>query len=202
MRLTAAEQAWDHLAQAVGRHARNRQADLGAGLAGGQGLGQVADDQAAGGIGFKFRQTLGVFCQLVAARGQQLGGDDLAAQGRLEKRQGRFRVGQVLAQLRLGTLVHGLGGKAFIAVVHQRLVHHRRQAIAVALLGGTEGVIEVRTLFGPAGDLVQLVMAVCPGGQNAEHQQGKKQTTHMDSCQSATIVRVGRRICREVLSVT
>ncbi len=25
---------------------------------------------------------------------------------------------------------------------------------------------------------------------------------HMDSCQSATIVRVGRRICREVLSVT
>ena len=72
----------------------------------------------------------------------------------------------------------------------------------VALLGGTEGVIEVRTLFGPAGDLVQLVMAVCPGGQNAEHQHRKKQTTHKDSCQSATIVRVGRRICREVLSVT
>jgi len=80
LRLTTAQQTGNHLAQTVGRHAGNRQADFRTGLAGGQGLGQVADDQAAGGVGFDFRQALGVFGQLVAAGGQQLCGDNLAAQ--------------------------------------------------------------------------------------------------------------------------
>jgi menaquinone-dependent protoporphyrinogen IX oxidase len=62
-------------------------------------------------------------------------------------------------------------GEALVAVVDQRLEHRRWQAVLVALLGGTEGIVEMRTLFWPAGDLVQLVVAVCPGGQNAEHQQ-------------------------------
>jgi len=63
------------------------------------------------------------------------------------------------------------GGKALIAVIHQRLEHRRRQAALVALLGGVEGIAKMRALVGPAGDLVQLVVAVCPGGKSAEHQQ-------------------------------
>jgi len=68
--LAATQQAGDHLAQAVGGHAGDRQAHLRPGFAGGQGLGQVADDQAAGGVSLDVRQALGVFCQLVTARGQ------------------------------------------------------------------------------------------------------------------------------------
>jgi hypothetical protein len=71
--------------------------------------------------------------------------------------------------LRFGALVHGLGGKALIAVIHQRLEHCRRQAVLVPLLSGRESVVEMRALFWPTGDLVQLVVAVRPGGQYAEH---------------------------------
>ncbi|MNC52062.1 hypothetical protein D3C75_1013860 [compost metagenome] len=132
---------------------------------------QMADDQQAAVAGLHLWQALGIFCQLVATGRQQLGSDDLLAQRRLEKRQCRFWIGEVLAQLRFGALVHGLGGKSLIAVIDQSLIHRRRQAALVALLGSREGVVEMRALFRPAGDLVQLVVAVCPGGQNAEHQQ-------------------------------
>ncbi len=77
----------------------------------------------------------------------------------------------MLAQLRFGTLIHGLGGEALVAVIDQSLEHRRWQVVLVALLRGAQGIVEMRTLIWPAGDLVQLIVAVRPGGQNAEHQQ-------------------------------
>ncbi|MNW10962.1 hypothetical protein D3C71_2082970 [compost metagenome] len=72
----------------------------------------------------------------------------------MEERQSRFRIGEVFAQLRLGTLVHGVGGETLIAVVDQCLEHRRWQAAFVAFLRGRKGVVEMRALFRPAGDLV------------------------------------------------
>ncbi|MNL41377.1 hypothetical protein D3C87_1637810 [compost metagenome] len=70
LRLTGTEQAGNHRTQAVGGDTGNREADLGAGLAGGQGLGQMTDDQQAIVAGLHLRQTLGIFCQLVTAGGE------------------------------------------------------------------------------------------------------------------------------------
>ncbi|MCY1182417.1 hypothetical protein D9M73_229760 [compost metagenome] len=81
MGLAGAEQAGDHRTEAVGRDTGNRQADFRASLAGRQGLGQVADDQQAAVAGLHLGQALGVFRQLIAAGGEQFGGDDLLAQG-------------------------------------------------------------------------------------------------------------------------
>jgi hypothetical protein len=134
-------------------------------------LSEVADDQQTAVADLHLRQTLGVFRQLIAAGREQFSGDDFFAQWRLKEGQRRFRVGEVLPQLRFGALIHGLRGEALVAVVQQRLKHGGRQAVLIALLGGRQGVVEMRALFWPAGDLVQLIVAVRPGGQNTEHQQ-------------------------------
>ncbi|MNC54603.1 hypothetical protein D3C75_1040940 [compost metagenome] len=73
--------------------------------------------------------------------------------------------------MRLGTAVHGLGLEALVAVTDQRLVNRRRQAVAIALLGGIEGIGKVGALLRPAGDLVELVEAVCPDRRGADHHQ-------------------------------
>ncbi|MNG33233.1 hypothetical protein D3C84_1194420 [compost metagenome] len=78
MGLAATEQAGHHLAEAVGGNPGNRQADFGTGFTGGQGLGQVADDQQAVVAGLDLGQALGILGQLVTPGGQQFGGDNLA----------------------------------------------------------------------------------------------------------------------------
>jgi hypothetical protein len=134
-------------------------------------LREVADDQQTAVADLHLRQALGVFCQLIAAGCEQFSGDDLFAQWRLKESSAPVSDRQVLTQLCFGALIHGLRGEALIAVVDQRLKHGGRQAVLIALLCGTQGVIEMRTLIWPAGDLVQLIVAVRPGGQHAEHQQ-------------------------------
>ncbi len=118
----------------------------------------------AGGVSLHARQALGVLGQLVAAGGQQLGRDNLAAQGRAKKHQGRLWVRQIAAHLVPGTLVHRRSFKALVAVIDQRLRDRRRQIVAVAFLGSAQCVIEVRTLLWPAGDRKQIIEVICPCG--------------------------------------
>ncbi|MCY1416026.1 hypothetical protein D9M71_315270 [compost metagenome] len=189
--LPAANQAGEHLAQAVGGDAGQGQADFGAGLARRDGLGQVADQQAAGGIGFDAWQAIGVLRQLVTAGGQGFGGDDLASQGRLEEGQGGARVVQLSTQGGLGALVDGLGLEAPVAVLHQRLVDRRRQGLLVALLGRREGVIEMGALVRPAGGLVEAGVIVGQGGQAEEQEGDGEEQAHGVSLVTQSAVRIG-----------
>ncbi|MDT4880730.1 hypothetical protein FQZ97_1165080 [compost metagenome] len=96
----------------------------------------MTDDQHAVVAGLNLRQALGVLRQLITTGRQQFGGHDFLAQRRLEEGQCRLRISKGFAQLRFGALVHGLRGKALIAVIHQRLKHGGRQAVLVTLLSG------------------------------------------------------------------
>lgn len=158
--LAAAQQTGEHLAQAVGGDAGQGEADFGTRLPRRQGLGQVAHLQLAGGAGFHARQAVGVLGELVTAGGQDLGGGDLAPQRRLEEGQGRAWIAQVGSQCGEGALVHGLALEAAVAVVHQRLVDGRRQALLVTLLRGAQRISEMRPLFRPARRLVKAGVVV------------------------------------------
>ncbi|MCY1376799.1 hypothetical protein D9M69_643180 [compost metagenome] len=131
----------------------------------------MTDQQAAGGAGLDTRQAVGVPGQLIFAGGEQFGGDDLAPQFRLEKLQGRLRVDEVLPQALLGALIDRQRGKALVAVVHQRLIHRRRQAAAIARLGGAQGIVEMRALLRPACCLIELNLRIRQARQAEEQQE-------------------------------
>ena len=172
VRLLAAEQAGHHRTQAVGRHRGQRQADLGAGGSGRQGLGQVANQQAPGGVGLDPGQAIGMRGQLVARGGPGFGGDDAAPQRRLEELQRRLRVGQAHAQRRQGALLHGRRREALVAVVHQRLVdaqHQRSRRLA-----GRQHRLPVLGMVAPHAldPPGRVVVAGLPVGIHLGHQVG------------------------------